>query len=419
VSNTTNLVSHGPQLRTSVFMTRAAGAKARAVDRIARIAGRHQDLATLWRESSAVFDLAVPGYQGPCWFTMDPASLLVTSHFNDHWPEIPPDWGAVEYYEDDVYKLADVARSATGIATLHEATGGDPSSSPRWHRFVALGADQEIVAGLRARAGQVWGAVTIYREPGRQLFDADELRFVQAVSTYLAAGARRALLVGQALDAEVPDAPGLVVLSETWDVESATPAAQHWLADLPDGDLDRGRLPWSVLSVAGRARRSAENRDRPGEVAMARVRSRSGGWLVLHAARFVSTASRQVAVIIEPAHPTQISSLLMSAYGLTDREQEVSSLVLQGRSTSQIAGKLVLSPHTVQEHLKAVFEKTDVRSRRELIGKIYFAHYEPRVRDNERRAIDERPVRGGPMTASLADGGSLALNPGRNVGPAA
>jgi hypothetical protein len=56
----------------------------------------------------------------------------------------------------------------------------------------------------------VWGAVTIYREPGRPLFDADELRFVQVVSTYLAAGARRALLVGQALEAEVPDAPGLV-----------------------------------------------------------------------------------------------------------------------------------------------------------------------------------------------------------------
>jgi DNA-binding CsgD family transcriptional regulator len=394
-------------------MMAAARAKARAVDRIARLAGRHQDLATLWRESSDVFDLAIPGYQGPCWFTMDPASLLVTSHFNDHWPELPPDWGALEYYEDDVCKLADVARSATGIATLHEATRGDPSMSPRWHRLVPLGADQELVATLRTKSGQIWGTVTVYREPGRRLFDAQELRFVHEVSTYLAAGARRALLVGQAMDAEVPDAPGLVVLSETWELESATPAAQHWLADLPDGDWDSGRLPWSVLSVAGRARRSAENLDHPGEGAMARVRSRSGVWLVLHAARLVPTASRQVAVIIEPAHPNQISSLLMSAYGLTEREQDVTSLVLRGRSTSQIAAELVLSPHTVQEHLKAVFEKTEVRSRRELIGKIYFAHYETRVRDNERRAIDERPIRGGPMTVppELQDSASVGILP--------
>ena len=41
---------------------------------------------------------------------------------------------AHEYYADDVHKLADVARSERGISTLHEATGGDPSRSPRWHR---------------------------------------------------------------------------------------------------------------------------------------------------------------------------------------------------------------------------------------------------------------------------------------------
>jgi DNA-binding CsgD family transcriptional regulator len=334
---------------------------------------------------------------------MDPASLLVTSHFNAHWPEIPPDWGAVEYYEDDVNKLADVARSATGVATLHEATKGNPSTSPRWHRFVALGGDQELVAALRTRSGQVWGTVTIYREPGQRMFDADELRFVKEVSTHLAAGARRALLVGQAIDAEGPDAPGLIVLSERWEVESTTPGVQHWLGDFPDGDWDKGRLPWSVLSVAGRALRTAENRNRPGEVAMARVRSRSGVWLELHAAALISAGSREVAVIIDPAHPARISSLLMSAYGLTEREQEVTSLVLRGKSTSQIAAILVLSPLTVQEHLKSVFEKTEVCSRLELVGRIYFDHYEPRMRDNERRAIDEQPVRGGPMTALSAD----------------
>ena len=180
-------------------------------------------------------------------------------------------------------------------------------------------------------------------------------------------------------------------------VESATPGVERCVAELADGVWDAGTLQPSVLAVAGRARRTAEGRGGPGEVAVARVLSRSGTWVVFHGACLVGGASSRVAVIVEPAHPARITPLLMSAYGLTEREQEVTRLVLQGDSTAEIAGRLCISPHTVQEHLKRIFEKTGVRSRRELTGKVFFAHYEPRVRDNERRAADGRPLRGGPL----------------------
>src|SRR5439155_15310469 len=112
------------------------------------------------------------------------------------------------------------------------------------------------------------------------------------------------------------------------------------------------------------------------------VLSQAGPWIMLHGASLVSDGRRRIAVIVEPAHPARIAPLLMAAYGLTEREQEVTRLVLQGESTTQIAERLVVSPHTVQEHLKRVFEKTGVRSRRDLVGKVFFSHYEPRVRDN-------------------------------------
>ena len=267
---------------------------------------------------------------------------------------------------------------------------------------MTLGGDQELIAALRTPAGEVWGALGLYREPGQPLFDDAELAFVRAVAPHLAEGARRALLVGEATDPEGPDAPGLLVLSQQGEVESATPGVERWLQELPDGDPGAGRLPSAVLAVAGRALRTAEHPDQPGEVAVSRVLSRAGTWVVLHGASLVAGESHRVAVIVEPAHPARIAPLLMAVYGLTEREQHVTRLVLQGDSTAEIAQRLVVSVHTVQQHLKSIFDKTGVRSRRDLVAKVFFAHYEPRLRDNERRAIADQPLRGGPLP--LADG---------------
>jgi DNA-binding CsgD family transcriptional regulator len=375
-------------------------AKERARERIVALAGEGMDLPTFWRESTDAVASAVPHYMSPCWYTLDPASLLVTSHYQAELEELPPEWLAHEYYEDDFHSIAGVARSERGLSTLHEATGGEPSRSPRWHANMELGGDQELLVALRTNAGEPWALVGLYREPGQPQFDDDEVGFLREVSKPLAEGARRGLLVGEASDPEGPDAPGLVLLSEDWTVESLTPGVERWLSELPDGDWEaHGKLPPSVLAVAGRALRTAEHEDAPGEVALARVLSSGGQWIVLHGASLVADGGRRVAVIVEPAHPARISPLLMAAYGLTEREQDVTRLVLRGNSTAQIAEGLFISPHTVQQHLKSVFEKTGVSSRRDLVGKVFFSHYEPRVRDNERRVIDGVPVRGGPLPA--------------------
>lgn len=376
----------------------AVTTKVRALEKLRRLAAEPRDLVSFWQEADGVLAETVPHFTAPCWYTLDPASLLITSHYNAHMPALPPESLALEYYDDDVNKLVDVVRSERGWSTLHEATGGDPPSSPRWHANIAIGGDQELIAALRTRDGQAWGAVGLYREVGQPMFDVEECRFLAAASSHLAEGARRGLLVGEATDPEGPDAPGLVVVNDRWEIESTTPGAQRWLEELPDGDLAAGRLPSALLTVAARALRSAQHAadDGAGELAVARVLARSGRWLVLHGAMLSSLDARRVAVIVEPAHPARIAPLLMAAYGLTEREQEVTRLVLTGSSTTEIADALVVSAQTVQQHLKSVFDKTGVRSRRDLVGHVFFSHYEPRLRDNESRAAGGRFLRGGP-----------------------
>jgi hypothetical protein len=51
---------------------------------------------------------------------------------------------------------------------------------------------------------------------------------------------------------------------------------------------------------------------------------------------------------------------------------------MQGESTNQMAHTLQVSPYTIQDHLKSIFEKTGARSRGELVGQIFLEHYVPR-----------------------------------------
>jgi DNA-binding CsgD family transcriptional regulator len=59
---------------------------------------------------------------------------------------------------------------------------------------------------------------------------------------------------------------------------------------------------------------------------------------------------------------------------LTRREAEIARLVLRGIATAGISSELSISEATVQQHLKSIFDKAGVGSRRELVAQIFMRH---------------------------------------------
>jgi DNA-binding CsgD family transcriptional regulator len=109
------------------------------------------------------------------------------------------------------------------------------------------------------------------------------------------------------------------------------------------------------------------------------VKTPAGSWLVLHGGLISPRQTGVVSVFIQRAHPMLVAAQLLQAFGLTARERAVAQLVLHGATTAQAAARLAISPHTVGDHLKSIFDKTGARTRGELTATLFFGEHLPRI----------------------------------------
>ena len=70
----------------------------------------------------------------------------------------------------------------------------------------------------------------------------------------------------------------------------------------------------------------------------------------------------------EPTPPAARAGLYGRVIGLSEREAKLLALLAAGNDTREVAGRMFVSPHTVQDHLKSIFGKAGVNSRRQLIA---------------------------------------------------
>jgi DNA-binding CsgD family transcriptional regulator len=312
------------------------------------------------------------------WATVDPATLLFTGSVVDEIPEsVTAAFLANEFLQDDVNKFVQLARAPRPVQTLYEATRDDPAASPRYRDILApVGLGDELRAALRT-GSVTWGVMCLHRDLAGSRFSPAEAALLERVAPHLAVGLRMALRLEQARGEPAPDGPGLVVLADDLSIAAVTAPAERWLAEISDWPR-RDEPPQAVRAVAARLLALERSADGASPLPRARVQARSGQWLVLHASRLAGPGGGQIAVILEPATPADVAPLALQAYGLTERETQVAQLVLQGHSTNEIAAVLSIAALTVQQHLKAVFDKTGVHSRRALVAEVFVRQYLPR-----------------------------------------
>jgi DNA-binding NarL/FixJ family response regulator len=326
---------------------------------------------------------SVVSFDRSCWHTVDPGTVLFTGSLNQN-VGCSGTWLAEhEYVVEDVNKWWFLARSGRLAGATSLATHGDLSRSAR-HRSQSAYEIADELRGSFVSGGGYWGAAGFLRDRGRPWFREEEVQLLAALSEPLADGFRRAMLAAAVAVPETAsqDAPGVVIFDERGVAESISLAAERWIAEMVE--LPPPSVPTEskmVQAVAARARALETGEDPLTQTARSRVQTRSGRWLLLYGTRLSGGKPSRVAVIIQPAAPHDVAPLVALAYALTERECQIIRLCMKGLSTKDIAQVLTVSPYTVQDHLKSIFNKTGVRTRGELVGQIFLEHYVPRWED--------------------------------------
>jgi DNA-binding CsgD family transcriptional regulator len=311
--------------------------------------------------------------------TTDPATQLSTSSVL---VENPPSWCMSvfienEFLQEDFNKFNNMLRNYQAVAVLSEATGHDLSRSQRYQNMLApMGMDDELRA-IFVTDTACWGTLCLHRE---QAYNASEAALLAQLTPHIADGLRKALLLGNAPLLSTPDGPGVLILLDDLSIVGMTATAEYWLKELSNVEgKARSGLPPTIRSVVA-GLQAIERGLVTNFTPKVRLRTPSGHWLVLYASRLrTSESPGQITVIFERAQPSEIAPLIMQVYDLTKREGEVTQCVLLGSSTAEIAARLHISTNTVQDHLKAIFEKVDVSSRGELAGRIFTQQYQPHL----------------------------------------
>jgi DNA-binding CsgD family transcriptional regulator len=319
-----------------------------------------------------------------CWHGLDPDNVLLTTAnpvellANGF---LTPDTEAVaarsvlasEYQRDDVNSFASLARRRLPAAILSETTRGHPERSARYNDFLApFGLPYEMRTAMVSR-GRAWGCVVFHRTKASGDFTPEEAALMGRLSRPIAEALRNTLRFEAARRAG-PQAPGLLLLDASDEIEMATPGTDEVLDQLRYADPVRRSLPAPILIVAAQTRAAGRDGRQPTPLNV----PTANGWVTLYGS-LPSGPKDRVAVVLQRTPAAQAARLRLEAFALSPREREVAALIAEGLDTAAISERLFVSPWTVQDHCKAIFDKTGTRSRRAFRALVFFHDHLPAI----------------------------------------
>ncbi len=351
----------------------------RLIPTVAGMCARARDPLELFERVAGVVRRAIP-YSAAGWILIDPDTMLITDVYAEHVePSLHRELIACELTEDDVNTFWQLARDGVAAAALSISTGGDLARSARWAQLYGPRGYGDELRAVFATGRVVWGHACLTRRAEDPPFTPAEVAVVAAIAPHLGNGIRAGHLLGGLTGGVAVDSPALIVLDDDGTVVSLTPQAREWLG--PPEQADAAIVLHEVAQQARSLADGAPRDDATIHPAMARARSRAGDWLVIRGARLSDATAEgrpgTTALVLEPARRGDLAPLLLSLRQLTDREREVTHLLLTGASTSAIAERLWISPETLRGHVKSVFAKLEVSSRPELAALL---SHQPRSR---------------------------------------
>jgi DNA-binding CsgD family transcriptional regulator len=331
---------------------------------LGRLARARMDNDVFRWEAAEVLRRAI-GFDTWCWALLDPATGLPTRYTatNPVLGQNPRRFFPLDLQSRAAGCPPPGRTRPPEVSVLSAATGGNLDRDPLWREILGPAGLGDQLGAYLAADGVRWAYLGLYRDEDRAWFSPGDAAFVANVAPLLAARLRAGLRQTNPASTDAGE-PGTIIVDGDLKLVTATSHAWRWIDRLGlEKPSDAEPLPRFIYAILARLAHGGQ----PNQTAQVCLQAADGTWVLVRAAPLTGPqVDGGYAITLQTAPAAELTRVLMPAWNLTSRERDVAALIIEGRSSDDIAASLFLSPHTVRDHTKAVFGKVGVHNRRHL-----------------------------------------------------